>query len=156
MPAWLGLILLVTPVLLAAIFGTRQVRESRQARQLGMVPDGWVPARGVVVDERTSHRRRKGADGSVQPVRQPVITFQSADGREITFNSRINAPGMPRPGTLVEVFHDPDDPTRACIAPESLGDITPPLGLAEKYVIGNIWFLAVVVIAIFAFVLFDA
>ncbi len=156
MPAWLGLLLLVIPVLLAAIFGTRQVKESRQARQLGAVPDGWLPARGVVVDERTSRRRRKAADGSLQPVRQPIITFQSADGREITFSSRIHAPGMPRPGTLVEVYHDPADPTRACIAPESLGDITPPLGLAEKYVIGNIWFLAVVVTAIFAFVLFDA
>lgn len=156
MPAWLGLLLLVIPVLLAAIFGTRQVKESRQARQLGVVPEGWLPARGVVVDERTSHRRAKAADGTLQPVRQPIITYQSVDGREITFSSRIHAPGMPRPGTLVAVYHDPDDPTRACIGPESLGDITPPLGLAEKYVIGNIWFLAVVVTVIFAVVLFDA
>jgi Protein of unknown function (DUF3592) len=156
MPAWLGLLLLVIPVLLAAIFGTRQVKESKQARQLGAVPDGWVSARGVVVDERTSRRRRKGSDGTPQPIRQPIITFQSADGREITFSSRIHAPGMPRPGTLVEIYHDPIDPTRACIAPESLGNVVPPLGLAEKYVIGNIWFLAVVVTVIFAVVLFDA
>jgi len=156
MPAWLGLLLLVIPVLLAAVFGTRQVKESRQARQLGAVPEGWVAARGVVVDEHTSRRKRKAADGSLQPVRQPVITFQSVDGREFTFSSRIHAPGMPRPGSLVGVYHDPHDPTRACIAPESLGNITPPLGLAERYVIGNIWFLAVVVTLIFAVVLFDA
>ena len=63
---------------------------------------------------------------------------------------------MPRPGALVAIYHDPFDPTRACIAPESLSAITPPLGLTEKYVIGNIWFLALVVTIIFAFVLFDA
>ena len=40
-------------------------------------------------------------------MRQPIITFQSTDGREITFTSRIHAAGMPRPGALVEVFHDP-------------------------------------------------
>jgi Protein of unknown function (DUF3592) len=155
MPAWLGLLLLVTPVFLAAGFGTRQIRESKHGRAVA-VPDGWVAARGVVVDENTSKRLRRATDGSKQRVRQPIITFQSADGREITFTSRIRAPGMPRPGTLVEIYHDPFDPTRACIAPESLTDITPPLGLAEKYVIGNIWFLALVVTVIFALVLFDA
>jgi hypothetical protein len=156
MPAWLGLLLLVTPVFLAAAFGTRQIRESKSAHVIGAVPDGWLAARGVVVDENTSSRRRRAPDGTKQRVRQPIITFQSADGREITFTSRIRAPGMPRPGALVEIYHDPFDPTRACIAPESLGGITPPLGLAEKYVIGNIWFLALVVTVIFAFVLFDA
>ena len=78
-------------------------------------------------------------------MRQPIITFQSADGREITFTSRIHAAGHAPARALVEIYHDPVDPTRACIAPESLTDITPPLGLAEKYVIGNIWFLALVV-----------
>jgi hypothetical protein len=155
MPAWLGLLLLVVPVFLAALFGTRQVRESQRARRFGGVPEGWVSAPGVVVDERTSRRRRRAPDGSLQPVRQPIITYQSADGREITFNSRIHAAGMPRPGALVEIYHDPDEPTRACIAPESLGDITPPLGLAEKYVIGNIWFLAAILTMIFVVVLFD-
>ena len=156
MPAWLGLLLLVTPVFLAAAFGTRQIRESKSARTIGAVPDGWLPARGVVVDENTSNRRRRAPDGSRQRIRQPIITYQSADGREITFTSRIRAPGMPRPGALVEIYHDPIDPTRACIAPESLSEITPPLGLTEKYVIGNIWFLALVVTVFFAFVLFDA
>jgi hypothetical protein len=156
MPAWLGLLLLVTPVVLAAVFGTRQVRESKQARSTVAVPEGWVPAHGVVVDERTWRRRRRTKSGSKAPVRQPVITFQSADGREITFSSRIHAAGMPRPGALVEVYHDPDDPTLACIAPESLPDVIPPLGLAEGFVIGNIWFLALVVVGIFGLVLFDA
>ena len=156
MPAWLGLLLLVVPVFLAAAFGTRQIRESKSAHSLGTVPEGWLAARGVVVDENTSSHLRRTADGSKQRVRQPIITFQSVDGREITFTSRIRAPGMPRPGTLVDIYHDPLDPTRACIAPDSLGDITPPLGLTEKYVIGNIWFLALVVTFIFALVLFDA
>jgi hypothetical protein len=156
MPAWLGLILLVTPVILAAVFGTRQIRESKRARSTDYVPEGWVPAHGVVVDERSWRRRRRTASGAKGRVRQPVITFQSADGREITFSSRIHAAGMPRPGALVEIYHDPLDPTRACIAPESIPDVVPPLGLTEGFVIGNIWFLALIVIIIFALVLFDA
>lgn len=156
MPPWLGLLLLVTPVVIVAAFGTRQIRESKRSRTPARVPEGWLPARGVVVDERTWRRRRKTTDGTVQPVRQPIITFQSADGREITFSSRIHAAGTPRPGALVAVYHDPADPTLACISPESLPNVTPPLGLAEKYVIGNIWFLAVVLTLIFALVLFDA
>lgn len=151
----MGLLLLVLPVFLVAAFGTRQVRESKHARTVASVPDGWLPAMGVVIDERTWRRRRRTPDGSVQPVRQPIITFQSADGREITFRSRIHAAGTPRPGSLVGVYHDPVDPTLACIAPESLPNVNPPLGLAERWVIGNIWFLAVVVTLIFGLVLFD-
>jgi len=156
MPAWLGLLLLVLPVVIVAAFGTRQIRESKRGRELAAVPEGWLLARGVVVDERSWRRRRRTPDGTVQQVRQPIITFQSADGREFTFSSRIHAAGMPRPGTLVGVYHDPVDPARACIAPESLPNVAPPLGLTEKYVIGNIWFLAVVTTFIFALVLFDA
>ncbi|MEP6560520.1 MAG: DUF3592 domain-containing protein, partial [Nakamurella sp.] len=126
MPAWLGLLCLVTPVFIVAWFGTRQIRESKRGRKPAAVPDGWLPARGVVVDERTWRRRRKSSDGRKQQVRQPIITFQSVDGREITFSSRIHAAGTPRPGALVAVYHDPVDPTRACIAPESLPNVTPP------------------------------
>ena len=155
MPAWLGLLLLVAPIVIVAAFGTRQVRESKHGRATATVPDGWLPVHGVVVDERTWRRRRRAPDGSLQPVRQPIITFQSVDGREFTFSSRIHAAGTPRPGTLVGVFHDPVDPTRACIAPESLDNVTPPLGLAERWMIGSIWLLAMLVTTIFALVLFD-
>ena len=155
MPAWLGLILLVLPVLIVAVFGTRQVRETGGDRAIATVPAGWVPARGVVVDERTWHRRRRTPDGTVQPVRQPVITFQSTDGREITFTSRLQAAGLPRPGALVGVFHDPTDPTRACIAPESLANMATPLAAASKALIGIIWLLATLTTMVFVFVLFD-
>ena len=155
MPAWLGLVLLVLPVLIVAVFGTRQVRESAGGRTITTVPDGWVAARGVVVDERSWRRTRRTPDGSVQPVRQPIITFQSIDGREITFSSRIHAAGMPRPGTLVGVYHDPKDPTRACISPESLADVGTPLAGAAKLVIGVIWLLASLTTLIFVLVLFD-
>ncbi len=155
MPAWLGLILLVLPVLIVAGFGTRQVRETGGDRAIPTVPEGWVPARGVVVDERTWHRRRRTPDGTVQPVRQPVITFQSTDGREITFTSRLHAAGLPRPGALVGVFHDPGDPTRACIAPESLKNMATPLATASKVLIGTIWSMAAITTLIFVVVLFD-
>ena len=155
MPAWLGLILLVLPVLIVAVFGTRQVRETGGDRTITTVPSGWVAARGVVVDERTWHRRRRTPDGTMHPVRQPVITFQSADGREITFTSRLHAAGLPRPGALVGVFHDPTDPTRACISPESLGNMATPLATASKVLIAIIWLLATVTTLMFIFVLFD-
>ena len=156
MPAWLGLLLLIVPVMMVAAFGTRQVRESNTGRTFSKVPDGWLPARGVVVDERSWRRRRRTPDGARQPLRQPIITFQSTDGREITFTSRIHAAGMPRPGALVEVFHDPVDPTRACIAPISLKNVAAPLGGAAKVMIGIIWALAGLTLLIFILVLFDA
>ena len=155
MPAWLGVLLLIVPVVLTAAFGTRQVRESNAGRTSSKVPDGWLPARGVVVDERSWRRRRRTPDGVRQPMRQPIITFQSTDGREITFTSRIHAAGMPRPGALVEVFHDPVDPTRACIAPTALTNVAAPLGGAAKAMIGIIWLLAALMLLIFILVLFD-
>lgn len=155
MPAWLGLLLLIVPVVIAASFGTRQVRESASERSFRTVPDGWVAARGVVVDERIGRGQRRTAEGGRRRVRRPIITYQSADGREITFTSRIRAAGMPRPGTLVGVFHDPRDPTMACIAPESLGDVTVPLGGAARVMIGIIWLLAALTLLIFVAVLFD-
>ena len=155
MPAWLGVLLLIVPVVLAAAFGTRQVRESNAGRAFSKVPDGWLPAHGVVVDERSWRRRRRTPDGTRQPMRQPIITFQSTDGREITFTSRIHAAGMPRTGALVEVFHDPVDPTLACIAPSSLKNVAAPLGGAAKAMIGIIWLLALVTLMFFILVLFD-
>jgi len=151
MPAWLALVLLVTPVVIVAILGTREVRSVERGRRITTVPDGWLPARGVVVDERVS---RRGKDPGARP-RRPVITFQSVDGREVTFTSRIEAAGMPRPGALVAVYHDPRDPTRACIAPESLPDVPLPLAGAARFSIVVIWMLAVVTTVIFVGVLFD-
>jgi len=152
MPAWLAFVLLLTPVVIVAVLGTREVRSAERGRRITTVPDGWLPARGVVVDERVSHRGGKGAGGRR---RRPVITFQSVDGREVTFTSRIEAAGMPRPGALIAVFHDPADPTRACIAPEALPDAPLPLAGAAKVSIWIIWFLAVVTTVIFVGVLFD-
>jgi len=107
------------------------------------------------VDENSWRRRRRTPDGLRQPVRQPIITFQSTDGREITFTSRIHAAGTPRPGALVGVYHDPLDPTRACIAPESLTNVSAPMSGAAKAMIGIIWLLAAVTTLIFVLVLFD-
>jgi len=50
MPGWLALVLLVTPVLIVAVLGTREVRSAERGRRITTVPDGWLPARGVVVD----------------------------------------------------------------------------------------------------------
>lgn len=156
MPPWLGLLLLTIPVVFVAAFGTRQVRESADDRSAVAVPEGWVAARGVVVDEQTSRRRRRTADGTRKPLRRPVITYQSVDGREITFTSRIRAVGTPRPGALVGIYHDPVDPTRACIAPEALQHVTAPMAGASKVIVGIIWSLAALIMLIFVVVLFDA
>ena len=152
MPGWLALVLLVTPVLIVAVLGTREVRSAERGRRITTVPDGWRPARGVVVDERVS---RRGGNSPGGRRRRPVITFQSVDGREVTFTSRIEAAGMPRPGALIAVYHDPADPTRACIAPEALPDVPLPLTGAARVSIWVIWMLAVVTTVIFVGVLFD-
>ncbi len=152
MPAWLALVLLVTPVVIVAVLGTREVRSTDRGRRITIVPDGWLPARGVVVDEHVS---RRGSNKPGARRRRPVITFQSVDGREVTFTSRIEAAGMPRPGALIAVYHDPVDPTRACIAPEALPDTPLPLAGAARFSIWVIWILAVVTTVIFVGVLFD-
>jgi hypothetical protein len=152
MPAWLALMLLVTPVVIAAVFGTREVRGADRGRRGRTVPSGWLAARGVVVDERISRQR---GNNPADRLRRPVITFQSVDGREVTFTSRIQATGMPRPGALIAVYHDPADPTRACIAPEALPDVFLPLAGVARFSIAVIWILAVLTTAIFVAVLFD-
>ena len=63
MPGWLALVLLVTPVLIVAVLGTREVRSAERGRRITTVPDGWLPARGVVVDERVSRRGGNGPAG---------------------------------------------------------------------------------------------
>ena len=156
MPDWLGLLLAMVPIVLAAAFGTRQVIYSKRAREWPEVPPGWSPAQGVVVDEQSFGRRRSAKDGTRQRVRRPVIAFQTAEGREITFTSRIRAAGTPGVGSLVEVYHDPLDPTLACIAPGSLPNVVPALGLAEKWVIVNIWIMVGVVGMIISLVVLHA
>lgn len=156
MPDWLSLLMAAVPIVLAASFGTRQVRYSKRSRAIPQVPAGWLPAQGVVVDERSYDRRGRTKDGSVQPVRRPVITYRTVDGREVTFTSRIRAAGTPRVGTLVEVFHDPDDPTLACIAPASLPNVAPALGVADRWEIAAIWGFAALVVLIIALVVLHA
>ena len=156
MPDWLSLLLAAVPIVLAALFGTRQIRYSKRERSLPPVPSGWLPASGVVVDEQSFGRRGKAKDGSVHRVRRPVITYRTVDGREITFTSRIRAAGTPRVGTLVDVYHDPDDPTLACIAPQSLANVAPALGGADRWVVAAIWLVAALVVVIIAVVVLQA
>jgi hypothetical protein len=155
-PDWLSLLLAMVPIVLAAALGSRQVLYSKRARTLPEVPPGWLPSPGVVVDERSAGRRRRSRDGTLQRVRRPVIAFRTADGREITFTSRIRAAGMPGVGSLVQIYHDPTDPTLACIAPSSLPNVVPPLRLAEQWVIVNIWIMAAIVGVIIALVVLHA
>lgn len=156
MPDWLSLLLAMVPIILAATFGTRQVLYSQRAREWPEVPPGWVPAQGVVVDEQSFGRRRPAKDGQRERVRRPVIAFRAADGREITFTSRIRAAGTPRVGSLVDVYHDPLDPTLAYVSPVSLPNVVPALGLAEKWVIVNIWIMVAVVALIISLVVLNA
>jgi hypothetical protein len=83
-------------------------------------PSGWVQAPGLVVDRVQSWSSL--GFGDTTPVRdnQPVITFRTSEGRDITFRSRISGTVMPKPGDPVTVLYDPADPSRARIAPRSL------------------------------------
>ena len=156
MPAWLALSLAVLPILVVAVYGTKRIRNSDRTRRISRVPERWVPARGVVVDERLRTTGRLTADGQPERMHQPVITFQSADGREVTFKSRLRATAMPRPGALVGVYHDPADPTRACIAPESLPEVVAPMEPAARFVSEFLWLVAALTMGVLVLVLFDA
>lgn len=156
MPDWLSLLLAAIPIVLAASLATRQVRYSTRSRSIPQVPSGWLPASGVVVDEQSYGRRAKAKDGTAQRVRRPVITYRTVDGREVTFTSRIRAAGTPRVGTLVDVFHDPEKPTLACIAPHSLPNVAPALRGADRTVIVAIWVVATFVIVIIGVVVLQA
>lgn len=156
MPDWLSLLLAAVPIVLAASLATRQVRYSKRSRSIPQVPAGWLPAGGVVVDEQSYGRRAKAKDGTVQRIRRPVITYRTADGREVTFTSRIRAAGTPRVGSLVDVYHDPENPTLACIAPGSLANVTPALGGADRLLIGAIWGVAALIVVIIGVVVLQA
>lgn len=151
MPNWLALTLLVVPAILAGLFGTREVRAAHRERAVPSVPAGWVAARGVVVDEQLT----AGRGGEANPLRRPVVTYETADGREVTFTSRIQAAGMPRRGSTLAVFHDPVRPTRACIDPQALADVPMPLPGSSRVLVVLIWATIVVVTAMFAVVLFN-
>lgn len=151
MPEWLALLVLVVPAVLAGAFGTREVRAAHREREVPSVPEGWLPARGVIVDEQLT----AGRGGETDPLRRPVVTYRTADGREVTFTSRIQAAGMPRRGSALPVFHDPDQPTRACIDPQALAGVPLPLPVASRLLVALIWATVAVVAAMFAVVLFN-
>ncbi|TKV58282.1 DUF3592 domain-containing protein [Nakamurella flava] len=151
MPNWLALTLLVIPAVLAGLFGTREVRAAHRERAVPSVPQGWVSARGVIVDEQLT----AGRGGEANPLRRPVVTYQTADGREVTFTSRIQAAGMPKRGTALAVFHDPVQPTRACIDPQALTGVPMPLPGSSRILVALIWLVVIVVTAMFAVVLFN-
>lgn len=151
MPDWLALLLLAVPAVLAGMFGTREVKAAHRERAVPSVPDGWLPARGVIVDEQLT----AGRGGEANPLRRPTVTYQTADGREVTFTSRIQAAGMPRRGSALAVFHDPDRPTRACIDPQALTGVSLPLPAASRVLVALIWLTVLAVTATFAIVLFN-
>lgn len=95
---------------------------TRTARE---VPDGWVRAPGVVVDEIAGMERiGRGPEASYSYLRQPIVTYRTVYGVVTTFRSPLRATAMPRPGDAVIVVHDPHDPSQARIAPESIPRIT--------------------------------
>lgn len=151
MPAWIGAVLVLGPLIFAATLATARLRRAHRGRRITTVPTGWVRARGVVVDERPRPLGRRGSAGA----RQPVVTYQTADGREVTFVSRLHGEGMPRPGTLIAVYHDPRKPTRACIAPEALVGVSLPMPAAARVGIALIWAFVLLVAAMCYFVLLN-
>lgn len=129
MPDWALLVLIAIPVIVTVALVIILVTTARMRSRIARVPDGWIKVRGVVVDEQVwrTRRFRSTGEGLRAVVRQPRITFTTADGTEITFVSLIYSTTMPRPGALVAVYHHPRDPTRARIAPESLPRVDPPI-----------------------------
>lgn len=124
MPLYLPLMFMALPVLIAliAVFVVRQHR--RVARAMRTVPAGWVraPWPGRVTAEETWRTERQGynTDSTGSIVHRPIVTYRAPSGREVTFRSGLYGTWMPRPGAEVGVFHDPADPARARIAPESI------------------------------------
>lgn len=69
---------------------------------------GWVSTTGQVISKR-------GDPLSGMPARYPTFRWQDANGVEHQRTSNMGASLGPRPGTLVPVKYDPDNPSRAMI-----------------------------------------
>ncbi|MBM9468050.1 DUF3592 domain-containing protein [Nakamurella leprariae] len=133
MPDLIAVLVVAVPLLLVAAIGGSAmlgVRRDWNYRRNTTIPAGWVRTDAVVVDEI---RHGPGRAGVV--VRQPVVTFTvrgrgdqdpagprpaMAPGTEITFPSRVGGVATPGPGSLVQVWYDPERPTRARLDPVHL------------------------------------
>ncbi|MDQ1537836.1 MAG: hypothetical protein QOE58_2229 [Actinomycetota bacterium] len=89
-------------LLLAAIFiaiGTIRTRMTR----------GWMTTTGQVIN------RRGDPLASSLPASNPTFRWRDASGAEHRRTSTVNASFGPRPGKLVPVKYDPQNPSRAVI-----------------------------------------
>ena len=124
MPLYVPLLFMGVPVFIVLVFALIARQHRRVGRAMHTVPAGWVraPWPGTVTAEetwRTSHQGpHRDAIGAL--VHRPIVTYRSATGGDVTFRSGFYGTFMPRPGAQVAVFHDPVDPGRARIAPESI------------------------------------
>lgn len=115
----LGLVLLLLAGLLA-LAGVLPLRQQRRQRALLVVPQGWVPAPGIVRSERT---HVVGSEHHGVVVRQPFVEFRDARGVTHTFLSERRGTIVPTPGTPVRVFHHPQDPRRAVLDPSLVPEV---------------------------------
>jgi hypothetical protein len=139
-PVYVPLLFMAVPLVIGVLFFGIVRSYRRGARGAVTVPDGWVraPGAGVVVDEKTWRTRSRGEQSGAF-VRQPTVRYRAATGADITFVSPVYATWMPRPGTAVGVVHDPHDPARARIAPESIPRRNRALGTVALVVGVCIW-----------------
>ena len=123
MPLYVPLLFMGLPVFLVLVFVFVARQHRRVARRCARCRQGWVPAPwpGVVTAEETWVSRHRTAGSTTSAVvHRPIVTYRAASGADVTFRSGLYGTFMPRPGAAVAVFHDPADPDRARIAPESI------------------------------------
>ncbi len=98
---------------LGLIFAALGIRALARARRFAATASR---ATGTVVDVTTkwSNARDPGATGSW--LRFPVVQYETAEGRPITFTSRTGTSPSPyKPGRQVPVLYDPANPRDARI-----------------------------------------
>lgn len=143
MPLYVPLLFMAVPVFIVLVFGFVARQHRRVGRAMATVPAGWVraPQPGVVTSEETwrTSRQNLNADRVGAIVHRPIVTYRPSNAGDVTFRSGFYGTFMPRPGAQVAVVHDPADPRRARIAPESIPKTFRRLSAA-------VWVVAIVIL----------
>lgn len=94
----------------------RDLRRSRRATT-------WQPVQALVEGVRQERRRTSGTDGrsSSYTVRLMTYVWADASGQRFTDETEIDDDDIVEPGRPVQIFVDPDDPSRSQFGRPSAG-----------------------------------
>lgn len=106
-----GVAFLVVGLIFVVLAPHTLVRDLRRSRRAAT----WQPAQALVEGVRQERRSTSGTDGgsSSHTVRLMTYAWADASGRRFTEETQIDDDDIVEPGRPVQIFVDPDDPSRS-------------------------------------------